>query len=119
MDGTRAKTVSRNSTSTSQSSKSAIADAEIRRYELTIISQNHQVNVETLAVVSDRLESIHLWVRYAARLAQAREIEIEGSASKGLEDLVEDATYEAEREDFVLWAEEYTLLEDGIDELSR
>lgn len=69
-------------------------------------------------MVSDRLERIYLWMRHAARLAQAREIQVEGSAREGFEDLVEDATDEAKRENFVLWAEEYTLLEDGIDELS-
>lgn len=97
---------------------SATAHPGTQRYELTIISQDHQVNVETLAVVSDRLERIHLRMLHAARPAQAREIQVEGSASKGLEDLIEDATDETEREDFVLWAEEYALLEDGIDELS-
>jgi hypothetical protein len=69
-------------------------------------------------VVSDRLKRIHLRMRHAARLAQAREIQVEGSAGKGFEDMVEDTTDEAKRKDFVLWAEEYALLEDGIDELS-
>jgi hypothetical protein len=114
MDGTRANTVSRNSTSTGKY-QLATTCAEARGATLTVISQNHQVNVEALAMVSYRLECVHLWMFYTARLAQAREFQVQSPAYERLKDLVKDAANEPKIEDCILGAVCDALLKYRID----
>ena len=62
-------------------------------------------------MVSDRLQRIHMRMRYAACLAQTRELEIESSTYEGFEDLVKDAANEPKVEDRIFGATDDALAE--------
>lgn len=122
MEGTRAKTVSRNSISTVDGVISALHIGGLSRITdslLTFISQDHKVNVDALAMVPDGLEGITLWVRHTARLAQSGEFQIKGSTDKRLDDAIEKATNKPKRQDRVFGATRDALFEDGVNELAR
>lgn len=86
---------------------------------LTFITNNHQVDIEALAVVANGLQSINLWPGLAAGPAKSRELEPQSAADEGFEDPVKGSTHEAEAQNGVLGAGCDALQQDGVDELWR
>lgn len=69
-------------------------------------------------MISYRLECVYLWVFYTARLAQAREFQVQSPACERLKNLVKDAANEPKIEDRILGAIFDALLKYRIDQFS-
>jgi hypothetical protein len=71
---------------------------------LTFITNNHQIDIEALAVVANGLQSIHLWPDLAAGPAKAGKLKTQRATDEGFEDPIKGSTHVTETEDGILGA---------------